>query len=627
MVESVDPDTLLIAVERYAGLRRYAPAFLESFTFRSFRAQDALLAAIELLKDLNRRGLRSLPERPPSSFLQPKIRKLIFGEGKPDRRVYEIATLSVLRDRLRSGDVWVEGSREFRPFDEPLMPKSAFAALKDADNLRLGVPRDAAAYLDQTRRTLDFQLKRLAYLARNGKLDGVRLEDGELIVTPLRSDVPPQAEELKWTLNHLLPRVDITDLLSEVNGWTGFADQFTHLHTQDVVRSTPALLTAILGDATNLGPKRMAEASAGISERQVTWARLFHIRPETYKAAQALIVNAHTAHPYAQIWGSGTTSSSDGQFFRAADRAASQSDTNARYSNDPGLKFYTHISDQHGHFNILPMSPTESEAPYVLDGLMNHETKLKIEEHFTDTGGVSDRVFGLFALLGRRFAPRIRDLTGWRFYTMDKAMEKADSYPALKRHIGGVINIQLIRDNWDQLLRLAASMNDGHVSPSTMLKKLAAYPKQNQLARALQELGRIERTLFMIEWYSNPALRRRCQVGLNKGEAANKLKRAVFFHERGEIRDRVFENQAFRASGLNLVVNSIIYWNTIYLSRAVRHLRSGGRDIPDHLLPHVSPQTWEHINLTGVYSWASEPLPSGTFRPLRKPGFAAELAA
>jgi TnpA family transposase len=187
------------------------------------------------------------------------------------------------------------------------------------------------------------------------------------------------------------------------------------------------------------------------------------------------------------------------------------------------------------------MSPTESEAPYVLDGLMNHETKLKIEEHFTDTGGVSDRVFGLFALLGRRFAPRIRDLTGWRFYTM----EKADSYPALKRHIGGVINIQLIRDNWDQLLRLAASMNDGHVSPSTLLKKLAAYPKQNQLARALQELGRIERTLFMIEWYSNPALRRRCQVGLNKGEAANKLKRAVFFHERGEIRDRVSKIRRF----------------------------------------------------------------------------------
>lgn len=106
--------------------------------------------------------------------------------------------------------------------------------------------------------------------------------------------------------------------------------------------------------------------------------------------------------------------------------------------------------------------------------------------------------------------------------------------------------------------------------PSTILKKLSASPKESHLARALRELGRIERSLFMIEWYSSPALRRRCQAGLNKGEAAHKLKRAVFFHERGEIRDRSFESQAFRASGLNLVVSAIVHWNTVY-NRAGRH--------------------------------------------------------
>ncbi len=89
--------------------------------------------------------------------------------------------------------------------------------------------------------------------------------------------------------------------------------------------------------------------------------------------------------------------------------------------------------------------------------------------------------------------------------------------------------------------------------------------------------ARIERTLFMIEWYSSPALRRRCQAGLNKGEAAHKLKRAVFFHERGEIRDRAFDSQAFRASGLNLMVSAIVYWNTVYLNRAAAHLRQQGR--------------------------------------------------
>jgi TnpA family transposase len=95
----------------------------------------------------------------------------------------------------------------------------------------------------------------------------------------------------------------------------------------------------------------------------------------------------------------------------------------------------------------------------------------------------------------------------------------------------------------------------------------------------------------MIEWYSDPTLRHRCQADLNKGKAAHKLKRAAFFHERGEIRDRSFDSQAFRASGLNLVVSAIVHWNTVYLARAARHLRMRNRDILDSLLRHVSPLT------------------------------------
>ncbi len=121
----------------------------------------------------------------------------------------------------------------------------------------------------------------------------------------------------------------------------------------------------------------------------------------------------------------------------------------------------------------------------------------------------------------------------------------------------------------------------------------------------------------MIEWYSSPALRRRCQAGLNKGEAAHKLKRAVFFHERGEIRDRSFDSQAFRASGLNLVVSAIVHWNSVYLSRAVGHLRQKGRTISDNVLKHVSPLGWEHINLTGIYSWGEPRDLVDGYMPLR----------
>jgi TnpA family transposase len=614
LATTAEADPLLGAAERYSWVRRYAPALLDVFTFRSARTLDPLLTAIDLLRQLNRDDRRGLPAKVPLGHLIQKVRKLIAANGKRDRRLWEIATLAVLRERLRSGDVWVEGGRAFRPLEAQLMPGPAFAARKEAGDLRLGVPRGADAWIAEKEQELDFKLKRLSHQARTGKLAGVRMEDGVLIISQQRTKVPKaKVDAAKWLILDRMPQIDITDLLAEVNTWTGFAQWFTHLRTGDAVRLTPALLAAILGDATNLGAKRMADASAGLSERQITWARLFHIRPETYKAALAAIINAHLAHPFTKLWGNGTTSSSDGQFFRSAGRGAKRGDVNAHYSGDPGSKFYTWVSDQHGHFHILPMGATEDEAVYVLDGLYGHETRIEIDEHYVDTGGASDHVFSLFTLGGKRVAPRLRDLKDWRLHVF----EDADSYPTLKHHIGDRIDAAAIREGWDEALRVGVSIEDRIVVPSTVLKKLAALPKTNVLSRALREIGRIERTLFMIEWYSSPELRDRCRAGLNKGEAGNKLTRAVFFHERGEIRDGSFESQAFRASGLNLVVSAIVLWNTVYLSRAVESLRAEGRDLPDDVIRHISPQIWEHINLTGIYDWMHEPQPEGTFRPLR----------
>ncbi|MBB4123668.1 Tn3 family transposase [Martelella radicis] len=615
MVEDNEASPLTLAAEKYATVNKYIGAFLQAFTFRSARRHDPLLAAIALLTRLYLEKRRALPERIPITHLSQADRRLILGQGKPDRRLYEIATLAALRGRLRSADVWVDGSRSFRPIDEHLMPRSTFTTMKEEDRLGLGVQSDGVKWLAEVRQMLDFNLKRLAHRARSGKLEGVRLEAGTLIVTPVAGEVPATAEELKAEISDMYPMVEVPDLLREVHDWTGFADCFTHVRTGDNPRNVSAMLAGVLADATNLGPKRMASASKGISAHQIGWMRSFHARSETYRAAQACITDEHTCHPHARLWGNGTTASSDGQFFRASDRAAKRGDANLHYGSEPGSKFYSHLSDQYGYFSILPISPTESEAAYVLDGLFDQDTILDIQEHFTDTGGASDHVFGLFALIGKRFAPRLRNLKDRKFHTF----EKGDAYPALSNHIGAPINATLILDHWDDLLHLAASITTRSVVPSTILKKLSASPKESQLAKALRELGRIERSLFMIEWYSSPALRRRCQAGLNKGEAAHKLKRAVFFHERGEIRDRSFESQAFRASGLNLVVSAIVHWNTVYIERAVTHLRNMRREIPDHLLKHISPLSWEHINLTGIYTWDSEQHLLEGFRSLRLP--------
>ncbi len=170
-------------------------------------------------------------------------------------------------------------------------------------------------------------------------------------------------------------------------------------------------------------------------------------------------------------------------------------------------------------------------------------------------------------------------------------------------------------------MRLASSIKQGTVTASLMLRKLGSYPRQNGLAVALRELGRIERTLFILDWLQSVELRRRVHAGLNKGEARNSLARAVFFNRLGEIRDRSFEQQRYRASGLNLVTAAIVLWNTVYLERATQGLVEAGKPVDGELLQFLSPLGWEHINLTGDYVWRqSRRLEDGKFRPLRMPG-------
>ena len=117
---------------------------------------------------------------------------------------------------------------------------------------------------------------------------------------------------------------------------------------------------------------------------------------------------------------------------------------------------------------------------------------------------------------------------------------------------------------------------------------------------ALREIGRIERTLFTLDWLKNIDLRRRANAGLNKGEARNALVRAIFFYRLGEMRDRSFESQVYRASGQNLLMRQ-------------------GLDVSPTIVAHVVPLGWEHVGLTGDYVWSDgQQPPDGSLRPLRR---------
>ena len=271
-------DLSVLAIRAWPVLHRLGPLFLESLQFHAVPPAAATLRAVELLRSIYESGGRKWPSSLPTSFLRPVWREAVLGADGAERRIWEAATLLALRDRLRAGDIWVEGSRLWRAVEDQLISPALFAAMREAGPLPIAAPATAEEYLAERRILLQRRLSEVAAEAAADRLEDVRIKGDELKITPLKAATPDKAKILAHRLYGMMPNLRITSLLAEVDHWTGFSDAFTHL------------LTAVLADGTNLGLTRMAEACSVASYRQLVWTAAWHPREETYRRALAILV-------------------------------------------------------------------------------------------------------------------------------------------------------------------------------------------------------------------------------------------------------------------------------------------------------------------------------------------------
>lgn len=553
LARPADYDYLDLLQKRFYSLRKYTPTLLRVLEFHSTKANEPLLQAVEIIRGMNESGKRKVPDDSPVDFISKRWKRHLYEDDGTtiNRHYYEMAVLTELREHVRAGDVSIVGSRQYRDFEEYLFSEDTWNQSKG--NTRLSVSLSFEDYI--TERTSSFN-ERLKWLAANSnKLDGVSLEKGKLSLARLEKDVPEEAKKFSASLYQMLPRIKLTDLLMDVAHITGFHEQFTHAsnNRKPDKEETIIIMAALLGMGMNIGLSKMAEATPGLTYKQLANVSQWRMYEDAMNKAQAILVNFHHKLQLPFYWGDGTTSSSDGMRMQLG-VSSLHADANPHYGTGKGATIYRFTSDQFSSYYTKIIHTNSRDAIHVLDGLLHHETDLNIEEHYTDTAGYTDQIFGLTHLLGFKFAPRIRDLSDSKLFTIDKASE----YPKLEAILRGQINTKVIKENYEDVLRLAHSIREGTVSASLIMGKLGSYSRQNSLATALREMGRIEKTIFILNYISDESLRRKIQRGLNKGEAMNGLARAIFFGKQGELRERTIQHQLQRASALNIIINGSV---------------------------------------------------------------------
>ena len=583
---------------RYGTLRQYLPAFL-GLPFQAAAGNETLLQAIEVLRALDAGTHIALTTDDPHGFVQADWRPYLISDGKLDRAIWEISLAFAVRDALRAGSLFLPQSRDHVSFWNLVYDDRNWQQTREQAYQRLNLPADGQAFL--ARITAEFD--RAVRAAERG-LPGNRfaaVRDGRLKLK--RRDalpVPPALRQLRVSIGASLPRVRIEDLLQDVDEWCGFTRTFQPLGGYEPRGADPhrSLLATLIAHGTNLGLAAMSQSVDSLTAETLQDTSRWFLRDATLKAANTVMVDHHHGLPLSGVWGDGSRSSSDGQRF-AVERRSLLGSVYPRYFGyyDQALQLYTHTSDQSSVYGTQAISCALREAGYVLGGILDNDTALAIREHTSDTHGFTEHLFGLCALLGIAFMPRLKDLPDQVLSRIDRDAD----YGVLQPLLRGRINIELILEQWDQLVRLAASLKDRLTPAHVVMQRLANANASDRLAGALTQRGRLMKTVHILRYIQEEPLRDAIQLQLNRGEFRHILAKSLFFANQGGLRSGDYEEVMNKASCLSLLSNAVLVWNTVHITRIVGQLRAAGHEVKDEDLARVSPLAHAHVIPNGSY--------------------------
>lgn len=620
-----DEDPLVQALStRYATVRRFLPALLRGVVFEGTPAAKPLLDAWRFLQ-VQEAGGRGCPKwtSAPRTVVPPRWARRVFpAKGQLHPPAYTLCVVERLHQALHRRDVFVRCRERYGDPRAELLRGEAWEQVRDSVARALERATDPQVELARWQQQLATAYTEVRTKLPHNTALQVLEQDGQPYVSVSALAAQTESDHLRTLRAQLaqrLPQVELAALLLEVDAFTGFARAFTHVADgQPAAADLPLSICAVLlAQACNIGLKTVGRPEVpALTLPHLFWVQQNYLRVETLTAANARLVDAQAQLPLAQAWGGGEVASADGMRFVVPVRTIHAGWNRKYFGSERGVTYYNFTSDQFSGFHGIVIPGTLRDSLFILAGLLEQQTSLDPREIMADTHGYSEVVFGLFSLLGYRFSPRLADLPDQRFWRLQKD-DDYGPFNELSRH---VINARLIADHWDDLLRLAGSLKLGKVKATAVMRTLQRAGALSGPGRAVAEVGRVEKTLYLLAYVQDEAYRRRILVQLNRGEGRHAVARAVFHGKKGELRQRYRKGMEDQLGALGLVVNALVLWNTRYLQQALEQWQQTEGEPPADEVARLSPLLHEHVNMLGRYDFTlPERIAAGELRPLRSP--------
>jgi len=591
--------------------RRMLPMILENLTFRSDNRFQPIIEALCVIKrNLTATGKYFQEEVPVDGVVMGGWSDLVLEKVKETTKVhrqyYELCVLQKLERALKCKEVWVEGAYAFRNPSEDLPSHWEEDAQRTEYYQSLKQPIEVKSFTDPLRRQMTAALEEFNRTLPDNPhvkiyFPGGGEDRGLFRVEKLKPQPEPKnLGLLKEAIGERYGMLDLLDVFVEADRRVDFTRFFTHSGTKEVrVRDVlrPLILLALFGEATNMGIRRVTKANQIYSYNELLYVRKTYISTEALRQAIRTVVNTilHIRNP--RLWGEGNTCASDGKRFGAWDQNL-MTEWRARYKG-PGVLVYWHVETNAVCIYSQLKTFSSSEVAAMIEGLIRHDTEMRVEKNFVDSHGQSEVAFAFCRLLNEvRLMPRLKRIKYERLYLPAKGI--ADNFPNLRGVLTRPIRWEFIEQQYDEMVKATVAMKQGFATTESILRRFNSYNVTHPTYKALAELGKVEKTIFLCEYLPSLEQRQEVNEGLNVVENWNGANDFLCYGRRGELATNKREDQEITVLSLHLLQNCLILINTILLERTIE-AQGMFEKLSIEDLRALTPLFHTHINPYGLF--------------------------